>query len=163
MTDDTEGLILPDTMEETRDAISVLIGDVTEAREWVKLQHEGRKSGQRINWRAVEARQAEIATLQGDIDALKKHLSGFRADLALKQSEQSLEKRRLKAANLAKQQEIQAQARAAKKDKTILTAQRHARGKEAALKAVLAYIAEVAPEHLPAARAVANAAEKATA
>jgi hypothetical protein len=155
-------LVLPPTLQETKEAISALIGDVIELQSLVKMQFEGRRMGQYVDWAALKANQERIAEIQGDIAALKKHASGFREEEAKLLAERIVEKQKLKAENLAREAEIQRNAQAAKNDKRVLNAQLQERRESAAVKALLAYIGENLPDHLPVARAIITAARAAT-
>ena len=163
MLDDTsEELVLPPTLAETKDALSALIGDITELRTWVRLQYEGRKNGLRVDWDQMREKQDEIAALQGDIEALKKHASGFRADAADQVAIAKAEKERLKLDRQKLQKEIERQAMDAKNDRRVKAAKLQARRESAAMTAVDRYIKEHCPEHLAAVRAVVSAVRLAT-
>jgi len=159
MTDTNDELILPPTLAETKTAMSALIGDVTELRTWLKLQFEGRRNGLWVDWDRVRETNDEVAALQGDIDALKKHASGFREQEARILAEKTIEKQALKKANLERQAAIQREAIALKNDKKIANIERTQRRENAAKVALLRYIAEHLPDHLATAHAVCKAAQ----
>ncbi len=156
--DDVVDLVLPPTLQETREAISALIGDVVEAKDWVKQQFEARKLGQFIDWPAVKEKQAEIAAIQGDIEALKQHAKAFREDEAMKLALATAEKNRIKAENLERQRVIQREAMAAKNDRRVKNADLQQRKSNAALTAVMRFVAEKHPEDTETVRAIADAA-----
>jgi hypothetical protein len=159
MVEAEEELVLPPTLAETKEAISALIGDITERRTWINLQYEGRRNGLRVDWALVKERQDEIAAIQGDIDALKKHASGFREQEALKLSERKIEQHRLKIERMEAQRLLQREAQAAKNDRKVSAALRQQARAETQYRAVLSYIAENLPDHLAIVRAVSDAAK----
>lgn len=159
---EAEELIFPQSLAETKVAISELIGEVTELRTWLNLQYQGRNNGLRVDWQEIKAAQEDIARLQGDINALKKHASGFREDESAALIIAKAEKQRIKSENISRQAAMQREAMALKNDKRVLNAEMNARQHEAASRAVLAYIAQNAPEHFSAAKAASVAARMAT-
>ncbi len=162
MEDLDEELVLPPTLEETKDALSACIGDITELRTWVRLQYEGRKNGLRVNWDEMREKQDRIAALQGDIEALKKHASGLREVAGQAAEVARSERDRVKLERIRIQKDIEAQAQAAKNDRRVKAAELQARRETAASTAVDRYIRENCPEHLGAVRAVVVAARLAT-
>jgi len=166
MNDQTEiempDLIFPDTLEDTKASISALIGEITELRSWVQLQYNGRKNGLRVDWDEVREANEEIARLQGDINALKKHAAGQREVLALDHEKVRAERAKAKLEMATIQKERERQAQEAKKDRRVASAELQARKETAATNAVKRYIEANAPEHLAAVRAVVDAARNAT-
>lgn len=151
-------LIFPETLEETRQSISVLIGDVTESREWVKLQYAGRADGLWVDYNGIRERNIEIAEMQGDIAALKKHAASMRGgkneELALAKAERN--RLKLETAKLQKERERQAQE--AKRDTAVKVARSHQLAAEAALEAVMVYIKDNVPDHWAMVQIVRNSA-----
>lgn len=151
-------LIFPETLAETRAMISEMIGESTELKTWLSLQYQGRRGGLRVDWDKVKEAQDDIARLQGDIAALKKHASGFREDDQKTIAQTRAEKAQIKAENQKRQGEMQREAMTLKNDKRVKAAERERQKSEAAHKAVMAYLASNAPDHFQSAQAVANAA-----
>jgi hypothetical protein len=163
MLDEEDGgeLVFPETLSETKTAMAGLIGEITELRTWVRLQYEGRKSGLHVNWDDVRAANEDIARIQGDIEALKKHAAGQREALAVDQEKRNDEKARLKLETAVIQKQREAQAQAAKKDKTIADARKQELKYNAAHNALMNYIKENLPDHWHTAVAISKAAKDA--
>lgn len=161
-TETIDDLVFPETLLETNQIKSGLIGEVTELRSWVRLQYEGRKSGLRVDWDEVRDANDRIASLQGDIDALKKHASALREVDNGRIEAMRAQKEGDKRARAVIQKEIERQALAAKNDRRVASAELQARKETAAMTAVDKYLRDNAPDHVHAVRAVVRAARDAT-
>ena len=164
MSDTTElpDLDFPETLSETMDLISGLIGEVTELRAWLNLQYEGRENGLRVDWPRVKQTHDDIARIQGDIKALKKHAAPMIREEEMRVATKKAEAARLKLERAAFNRQTQVEAIAAKKDRLVLQAQKEQRRANAAHTAVMRYVKENLPDHWPTVVAVAKAVQDAS-
>lgn len=133
---------LPETAEDTTDAITTLVGQIESLFEAIKAHNERHEAGLEVDWDWHHRARRRLGFLKGERAALRRHLKVLLA-------EQWKERAAASAANTEKQAEIAKRASEAKNARAILNNDRNARRNSMTLKVMRQFIRENAPHLMP--------------